>query len=56
MEFIDFSLLAISMNFINQLVTNICDPILKDEAPSGNVSMLLVIFLHKLEESHSWKS
>ena len=30
MEFIHFSLLAISMNFLDQLVIDICDPVLKD--------------------------
>ena len=28
--FIHFSLLAISVNFLVQLVTDICDPVLKD--------------------------
>ena len=30
LEFIYLSLLAISVNFPNQLVTVICDPVLKD--------------------------
>ena len=30
MEFIDFSSFTISMNFRNQLVTNMCEPVLKD--------------------------
>ena len=50
MEFIYFSLFTISMNFLDQLVTNVCEPVLKDRAPSGNRSMVIVIFLHKVEE------
>ena len=30
MELIYFSLFTISMNFLHQLVTNICEPVLKD--------------------------
>ena len=30
MEFIHFSLLATSVNFLDQLVVDICDPVLKD--------------------------
>ena len=36
MEFIYFSLIAISVNFFDQLVTAICNPVLKDGAPSRN--------------------
>ena len=49
LEFIHFSLITISVNFLDQLVTDICDPVLKDEAPSRNGSMLIVICLRKLE-------
>ena len=55
-EFIHFSLFAISVNFPNLLVTGICVPILKDQALAGNGSMLIVIFLRKLEKCHSYKS
>ena len=50
LEFIYFSLFTISVNFLDQLVTDICEPVLKDLAPSGNGSMVFVIFLHKVEE------
>ena len=30
MDFIHFSLLIISVNFLDRLVTDICDPVLKD--------------------------
>ena len=44
LEFIYFSSLAISVNFFDQLVTVICNPVLKDCAPFGNGSMLIIIF------------
>ena len=39
MEFIYFSPFAISVNLPDQLVTVICDPALKNKAPSRNGSM-----------------
>ena len=50
MEFIYFSSFTISVNFPYQLVTNMCEPVLKYCAPSGNGSLVIVIFLHKVEE------
>ena len=44
LEFIYFSSLAISVNFPNQLVTVICNLVLKDKAPSRNGSMLIIVF------------
>ena len=44
MKFIYFNLFAISVNFPDQLVTVICNPVLKDRAPSGNGLMLIIIF------------
>ena len=44
LEFIYFSFLGISMNFPNQLVTVICNTVLKDRAPYGNGMMLVIIF------------
>ena len=44
LEFIYFSLLAISVNFHDQSVTVICNPVLKDGAPSGNGLVLVIIF------------
>ena len=44
MEFIYFSLFAISVNLPDQLVTIICDLALKNLAPFGNGSMLIIIF------------
>ena len=43
MDFIYFNLLAISMNFPDKLVTVICNPVLKDQVPSGNGLMLIII-------------
>ena len=50
MEFIYFSLFTISVNFLDQLVIDLCEPVLKDLAPSRNESMMVIIFLHKVEE------
>ena len=44
LEFIYFNSLAISVNFPDQLVTVICNPVLKDRAPFGNGLMLVIIF------------
>ena len=44
MEFIYFILLAISVNFPDQLVTVICNPVLKDYVPSRTRLMLVIIF------------
>ena len=52
-EFIHFNLFALSMNFPDHLVTDICFPILKYQALVGNGSMLIVILLCKLEKCHS---
>ena len=53
MKFIYFSLFTISMNFPDHLVTDMCEQVLKDRAPSRNGSMVIVIFLHKGEERHN---
>ena len=42
LEFSYFSSLANSMNFLDPLVTVICNPVLKDEAPFRNGSMLVI--------------
>ena len=44
LEFIYFSSLAISVNFPDQLVIVISNPILKDSASSRNGSMLIIVF------------
>ena len=44
LEFIDFILLSISLNFPDQLVTAICNPVLKECAPSRNGLVLVIIF------------
>ena len=44
MEFIYFSSLVISVNFLDQLVIVICKPILKDLALSGIGSMFIIDF------------
>ena len=44
LEFIYFRSLAISVNFPDQLVPVICDPVLKDGAPFVNGSMLIIVF------------
>ena len=49
MEFIYFNSFTLSVNFADQLVTDMSEPVLKDLAPSGNGSMMIVIFLHKVE-------
>ena len=49
MEFIYFNLFTLSMNFPNQLVTDMSELVLKDLAPYGNGLMMIVIFLHKVE-------
>ena len=43
LEFIYLSLLAISMNFPDQLVIVICNPVLKDGAPSVNGLVSIII-------------
>ena len=50
LEFIYFSLFMISVNFPDQLVTDMSEPVLKSEL-TGNGSLMIVIFLHKVEES-----
>ena len=44
MEFIYFILLVISMTFPDQLVTVICNQVLKDRAPSRIGLVLVIIF------------
>ena len=53
LEFIYFNLFTLSMNFPDQLVTDMSEPVFKGRAPSGNGSMIIVIFLHKVEERRS---
>ena len=50
MEFIYFSLSMISVNFPDQLVTDMSKPVLKSEI-TRNGSLMKVNFLHKVEES-----
>ena len=55
-KFIDLIYLSsfkLSVNFPDQLVTDTSEPVLKSRAPSGNGSMMIVVFLHKLEERFS---
>ena len=54
LEFIYLSLLIISVNFPDQLVTDISKPVLEDEL-TGNGSLMIVILLHKEEGSlYDW--
>ena len=53
LEFIYFNSFTISMNFPDQLVADMSEPILKSRALSGNGSMMIVIFLLKVEECRS---
>ena len=50
MEFIYFHSFKISVNFIDQLVTDLSKPVLKSLALSGNGSMMIVIFRYTMEE------
>ena len=49
LDFIYFSSFTLSVNFPDQLVIDMSEPVLKGLAPSGNGSMMIVIFLHKVE-------
>ena len=53
MDFIYLSSFTLSMNFPDQLVADMSEPVLKSQAPSRNGSMMIVIFLHKMEERFS---
>ena len=50
MKFIYFNSFTISVNFPYQFVTDMCEPVLEDLAPSRDGSIVIVIFLHKVEE------
>ena len=50
LEFIYFSSFMISVNFPDQLVTDMSKPFLKSEL-IGNGSLMIIILLHKEEES-----
>ena len=50
MDFIYLSSFTLSVNFLDTLVTDMSEPVLKGWALSGNGSMMIVIFLHKVEE------
>ena len=50
MELIYLSSFTISVNFPYQLVTDMCEPVLEYLAPFGIGSMVIVIFMHKVEE------
>ena len=50
LEFIYLSLFMISVNFPDQLVTDMSKPILRVEL-TGNGSLMIVILLHKEEGS-----
>ena len=50
MDFIYFSSFTLSVSFLDQLVTEISEPVLKGCTPSRNGSVIIVIFLHKVEE------
>ena len=53
LNFIYLSSFTLSVSFPDQLVTDMSEPVLKSRAPSGNGSMMMVIFLHKMEEHFS---
>ena len=53
LEFIYFNSLTLSVNFLDHLVIDMSESVLKSLAPSRNGSMMIVIFLHKLEERRS---
>ena len=50
LDFIFFSSFTLSVNFPNQLVTDMSEPVMKGLAPTRNGSMMIVIFMHKVEE------
>ena len=50
LEFIYFSSFPILVNFPDLLVTAMSEPVLKGLAPSGNGSMMIVLFLQNVEE------
>ena len=50
LEFIYFSLFIISVKFPDRLVADMSKPVLKVEL-TGNGSLMIVILLHKVEES-----
>ena len=50
LDFIYFSSFTLSVNFPDRLVIDMSEPVLKSLAPSGNGSMMIVIFLNKMEE------
>ena len=56
MNFIYLSSFTLSVNFPDQLVTDMSEPVLKSRAPSENRLMMIVIFLHKMEERFSYNS
>ena len=47
LDFIYFSSFTLTVNFPDQLVTDMSEPVLKSRAPSGNGSMVIVIFCTK---------
>ena len=56
LNFIYLSSFTLSADFPYQLVTDMSEPVLKSRVPSGNGSMMMVIFLHKMEECFSYNS
>ena len=55
LEFIYFSSFMISVNFPDQLVTDMSELVLKVEL-TGNGSLIIVILLHKEEENFNYNS
>ena len=53
LDFIHLSSFTLSVNFPDQFVTDMSEPVLKSRAPSRNGSMMIVIFLQKMEERFS---
>ena len=53
MEFIYFRSFKISVNFTDQLVTDLSEPVLKSLALSWNGSMMIVIFRYTMEERNN---
>ena len=53
LDLIYLSSFTLSVNFPDQLITDMSEPVLKSRAPSENGSMMMVIFLHKMEEHFS---
>ena len=50
------SFISVRLQFqLIYLITIMCNPVLKDKAPSGNGLMLIIIFFLKLKDGHSFQ-